>query len=254
MARRKREEDRDNHERWLISYSDFITLLFAFFVVMYATSSINEGKYRVFGDSLSNAFLNKPAAPPRVEKIPKVVEKKKPVVTEDEKKLLEEQRRERMRGIAQDILSVMSPLVKVGKVRVMQSNVGVTVEINASLLFKSGQAALEPDSVKALQAVAAVLKDDNHDIQVRGYTDDAPISTSSFPSNWELSSARAASVVRLFADNGVNPSRMVVEGYAENDPVDSNSTPEGRSRNRRVTILILAAAPEHVTDIPVTEK
>ncbi len=252
MTRRRREEDKDNHERWLISYSDFITLLFAFFVVMYATSSINEGKYRVFGDSLSNAFLNKPAAPPKVEKIPKVVEKK-PVVSEDQKKLLEEKRRDKMRVIAQDILSVMSPLVRVGKVRVMQSNVGVTVEINASLLFKSGQATLEPDSVKALQAVAAVLKDDDHDIQVKGYTDDAPISTSNYPSNWELSSARAASVVRLFAENGVKPSRMVVEGYAENDPVDTNATPDGRARNRRVTIMILAAAPGHVTDIPVTQ-
>ncbi|MBY0578956.1 MAG: flagellar motor protein MotD [Burkholderiales bacterium] len=253
MARKKREEDRDNHERWMISYSDFITLLFAFFVVMYATSSVNEGKYRVFGDSLSNAFLNKPAEPPRTEKIPLVVDKR-PVVSESERKILEQQRRERMQSIAQDILSVMSPLVKVGKVKVMQSNVGVTVEINASLLFKSGQAVLEPESVKALQAVAEVLKNDTHDIQVKGYTDNTPIGTSYFPSNWELSSARASSVVRLFAQNGVDPARMVVEGYAENQPVDSNDTADGRSRNRRVTIMILAAAPEHVTDIPVSEQ
>lgn len=252
MARRRREEDPDNHERWMISYSDFLTLLFAFFVVMYATSSVNEGKYRVFGDSLSNAFLNKPAVPPKVEQIPKVVEKK-PVVSDAQKQRFEQQRREKMKVIAQDILSVMSPLVKVGKVRVMQSNIGVTVEINASLLFKSGQAKLEPESVKALQAVAAVLKDDSHDIQVKGYTDDAPISTPNYPSNWELSSARASSVVRLFAESGVDPSRMLVEGYASNDPVDSNTTTEGRARNRRVTIMILAAAPGHVTDIPVTQ-
>ena len=256
MARKKREEDRDNHDRWMISYSDFITLLFAFFVVMYATSSINEGKYRVFGDSLSNAFLNKPiekSAPPRAVKVPAVVDKR-PIVTVSQKKLLEQQRREKMQSIAQDILSVMSPLVKVGKVKVMQSNIGVTVEINASLLFKSGQAVLEPTSVKALQAVAEVLKNDNHDIQVKGYTDNTPIGTPYFPSNWELSSARASSVVRLFAQNGVDPARMVVEGYAENEPVDSNGTPEGRARNRRVTIMILAEAPERVTDIPVTGK
>lgn len=253
MARRKREEEKDNHERWMISYSDFITLLFAFFVVMYATSSINEGKYRVFGDSLSNAFLNKPEAPPKTSQIPRIVQKN-PVVSESERQILEQQRRERMRVIAQDILSVMSPLVKVGKVRVMQSNLGVTVEINASLLFKSGQAVLEPDSVKALQAVARVLKNDNHDIQVEGYTDNTPISTTYFPSNWELSSSRASSVVRLFAENGIDPGRMVVKGYAENRPVDTNDTPEGRARNRRVTIMILAAAPQHMTDIPVEEK
>ncbi len=253
MARRKREEEKDNHERWMISYSDFITLLFAFFVVMYATSSINEGKYRVFGDSLSSAFLNKPAAPPKTDQIPPIL-RKKPVASESERKILDQQRREGMKIIAQDIFSVMSPLVKVGKVRVMQSNVGVSVEINASLLFKSGQAVLEPDSVKALQAVAQVLKNDSHAIQVMGYTDNTPIKNPYFPSNWELSSARAASVVRLFAESGIDPARMVVEGYAENHPVDSNDTPEGRTRNRRVTIMILAKAPQNVTDVPVDSE
>ncbi len=248
--RKKREEDRDNHERWMISYSDFITLLFAFFVVMYATSSVNEGKYRTFGVSLSDAFLNKTSAPP-----PKSSRLLPPrPVPDSGKSLLAEQRREKMQGIAQNILSVMSPLVNAGKVRVMQSNIGVTVEINASLLFKSGEADLEPKSVKALQAVAQVLKNDNHDIKVMGYTDDTPISTPSFPSNWELSSARASSVVRLFATNGIDPARMVVEGYAENHPVDSNDTAAGRARNRRVTVMILAAAPVQETDIPVSKQ
>ena len=239
--RRKREEERDNHDRWMISYSDFITLLFAFFVVMYATSSVNEGKYKTFGYSLSNAFLNKPAPHP-VETAP------------HESKATLIKRTETMQGIAQDINTVMSPLVKVGKVKVMQSNLGVSVEINASLLFKSGQANLEPDSIKVLEAVAKVLKDDNHAIKVMGYTDNTPINTPSYPSNWELSSARASSVVRLFADSGIDPQRMVVIGYAENHPVDSNDTAEGRARNRRVTVMILASAPEHVTYIPVQKK
>ncbi len=225
----------------MISYSDFITLLFAFFVVMYATSSVNEGKYKTFGYSLSNAFLNKPAPNP-VQSAP------------SESKATLIKRRETMQGIAQDISTVMSPLVKVGKVKVMQSNLGVTVEINASLLFKSGQASLEPDSIKVLEAVAKVLKDDSHAIKVMGYTDNTPINTPSYPSNWELSSARASSVVRLFAENGIDPQRMVVIGYAENNPVDSNDTAEGRARNRRVTVMILASAPEHVTDIPVQKK
>ncbi|HQT27135.1 MAG TPA: OmpA family protein, partial [Burkholderiales bacterium] len=220
------------------------------FVVMYATSSVNEGKYRVFGDSLSSAFLNKPAIPRKIQPIPSVI-RKNPALSDSQQKRLERQRRERMRVIAKDILAVMSPLVQVGKVRVMQSAVGVTVEINASLLFKPGQAVLEPDSVKVLEAVANVLKDDRHDIQVKGYTDNTPINTSSYPSNWELSSARASSVVRLFAENGVDPSRMVVEGYAQYQPVDSNGTSRGRARNRRVTITILAAAPQHETSIPV---
>ncbi len=251
MTRRKKEEEKDNHERWMISYSDFITLLFAFFVVMYATSSVNEGKYKVFGDSLSSAFLNKPVAPPKTQPIQpfQPIIRKNPALSESRR--MEMQRRERMQAIAKDILAVMSPLVQMGKVRVMQSAVGITVEINASLLFKPGQAVLEPDSVKVLEAVAHVLKDDSHDIQVKGYTDNTPINTPNYPSNWELSSARASSVVRLFAQNGINPSRMVVEGYAQFQPVDSNGTSRGRAKNRRVTIMILAAAPQPETSIPV---
>ena len=153
-------------------------------------------------------------------------------------------RAERMRALAQQVMQALAPLVQSGQVRVTQSQRGIAVEINASLLFKSAQAALEPESQKALTAVAQVLGANDNAIEVEGHTDRDPISTPQFPSNWELSGARASSVVRLFIDNGVAAARLVAIGYADTRPVDSNDTLDGRSRNRRVTVLIRPETPE----------
>ncbi len=259
MARKKNysEETHDNHERWLVSYADFITLLFAFFVVMYAVSSINEGKYKVLSGSLVNAFKNKTinsdATPqenllptiknePRHEGVFKVVE---------EKKIQRVQKQERMQSMAKNILEVLAPLVSNGKVRVTQTSLGITVEINASVLFSPGEAMLSDLSIDALQAVAHVIKDHDHEIHVEGHTDNIPIHTPFFPSNWELSTARASSVIRLFIENGVNRQRLTAIGYSENRPVDSNDTIDGRMRNRRVAIMIMSNEPDKITEIPV---
>jgi chemotaxis protein MotB len=116
---------------------------------------------------------------------------------------------------------------------------GIAVEINASVLFAPAQASLESDSIAALSAVAAVLNDSDNVVKVEGHTDNLPIASAQYPSNWELSSARASSVVRLFVANGAVASRLTATGYADNRPVDTNDTPDGRARNRRVTLLIL---------------
>ena len=241
----------DNHERWLVSYADFITLLFAFFVVMYAISSINEGKYRVVSNALGSAFgkaLPIPDLPPIAMEPP--VQLKSQQITA-RKMSLQRRQQEKMRDMAGDILKVLAPLVTDGRVRVTQSNRGITVEINASVLFAPGQAALADNSSHTLRAIAQVVKDHEHEIQVEGHTDNAPIRTVNFPSNWELSTARASSVVRLFIDGGVDARRLTALGYGENRPVESNDTPEGRARNRRVTVTVLSAEPERVTEIPV---
>ncbi len=248
MRRRRKYLDQrqsDNHERWLVSYADFITLLFAFFVVMYALSTVSEGKYRVLSDSLVNAFGSKV-----VERLPSAAQPLPPrrIITPA---ATQGRQREQMRGIAQDILKVLDALVRDGQVKVTQSNRGIAVEINASVLFASGQAQLRAESGRALQQVARVLATTEQGIQVEGYTDNAPISTGQFPSNWELSAARASSVARLFIDNGVAEPRLSVIGYGPNRPVTSNDTPEGRARNRRVTVMILAETPGKVVDIPL---
>lgn len=263
MARPSRRQDEENHERWLISYADFITLLFAFFVVMYAISSINEGKYRVLSDSLVNAFQNAPRStdPVRIgmetanrspvgqnmiKQQPAVIKKSDPV-----QEFRRKRQEEKMKGIAKDILKVLEPLVKEGQVRVTQSARGVMIEINASVLFAPGQAALERESIRVLKAVAQVLAEVGNAVQVEGHTDNVPIGTLAYPSNWELSTARASSVVRLFIENGVASSRLTALGYAENRPVEANDTPEGRTRNRRVTVMIQPDAQETVTPIPL---
>lgn len=253
MRRRRKYLDQrqsDSHERWLVSYADFITLLFAFFVVMYALSTVSEGKYRVLSDSLVVAFGSRAAermpviaTPPPNDLLPP-----RRIVKPGEPK---SGQREQMRSIAQDISRVLDSLVRDGQVKVTQSNRGISVEINASVLFASGQAQLRPESGRALQQVARVLAPAAHGIQVEGYTDDAPISTPQFPSNWELSAARAGSVVRLFIDNGVDEQRLSIVGYGPNRPVKGNNTPEGRARNRRVTVMILAENPGRVLDIPL---
>jgi chemotaxis protein MotB len=238
-----------SQDRWLVSYADFITLLFALFVVMYALSSVSEGKFRVLGDSLFNAFGNNvverlpPLAQPPAPDLPP----RKPVKPPEP----QTRQREQMRGIAQDISKVLDSLVQGGQVKVTQNNRGISVEINASVLFASGQAQVRPETQRALQEVARVLATTEHGIQVEGYTDDAPISTSQFPSNWELSAARASSVVRLFIDSGVAEPRLSVIGYGPNRPLTSNDTAENRARNRRVTVMILAEAPGKVIDIPL---
>lgn len=268
LMRKRRNSDqqeyRENHDRWLVSYADFITLLFAFFVVMYAISSVNENKYRVLSGSLVSAFkrnapdVKQPAAiipsPAKTESEP---EEEPAPVQIDEKPILDEQaterfiRQQKMQGMASDIMHVLAPLVQDGSVSVTQSVQGITIEINASVLFSPGHAQLAENSMQTLRAVAAVVQGHEHEIHVEGHTDNIPIHTTHFPSNWELSTARASSVVRLFIENGVNPRRLTALGYGENREVASNETPEGRARNRRVTIMIMSKQPEQVTEIPV---
>lgn len=263
MARKKLPEEHENHERWLVSYADFITLLFAFFVVMYSVSQVNEGKYKVLSDSLVNAFQNAPTpvqitAAKRIDALqsntPQSLKQTISVRKDPAVEARQKQQTEKMKGIATDILKVLGTLVKEGQVNVSQSVHGIAIEINASLLFASGQATLEPGSIKALKAVGRVLAGVPNDIQVEGFTDNTPINTVAFPSNWELSTARASSVVRVFVESGVSPEHLVAVGYGEFRPVDTNSTPDGRARNRHVTVMILSDQQVKVTDIPIASQ
>jgi chemotaxis protein MotB len=254
MARKKYDDSNDsnsdNHDRWMVSYADFITLLFAFFVVMYALSSINEGKYRVLSNSLVSAFGRIPTAQIKNEVAPSGLPRALPPRTRNNEALRRE--KEQLTSVARTIQSVMAPLVQQGKVRVTQSARGVNVEINASVLFAPGDARLSGESMEALQAVADVLRNDDHAIQVEGHTDSVPIKNAQFPSNWELSAVRASSVVRLFIDSGIGEKRMTAVGHGPTQPVGPNDTPEGRLRNRRVSVLILSNQPENATEVPVT--
>jgi chemotaxis protein MotB len=245
--RRNHEDDHENHERWLVSYADFITLLFAFFVVMYSLSSVNEGKYRVLSDSIVQAFrnINVNASGEKVivsSALPSIMVVPPKPQTEAKVDAQAEARRqaaeERRRALAEDIKRALEPLARSGQVRVTEGARGISVEINSNVLFATGDATLGGTAALALQAVAGVVASANFPIVVEGHTDNAPISTYRFPSNWELSAARASSVVRLFADSGVASYRLSAAGYGDQRPVADNLSDGGRARNRRVTILM----------------
>lgn len=245
--RRHRQSDdanHENHERWLVSYADFITLLFAFFVVMYSLSSVNEGKYRVLSDSLINAFRSATvelSGEPVIAPAPTVVPMRPTPPRPSEPSEAAERRKaelQRMTNMADAIRRVMEPLTDTGQVHVSEGARGITVEINASALFAPGDATLAPSAIAALKAVAEVLARSEFPITVEGHTDNLPISTARFPSNWELSAVRASSVVRLFIEAGVDGRRLTAAGYGDQRPATDNTNEAGRARNRRVGILI----------------
>ena len=243
MARKRYDESGESHDRWLISYADFITLLFAFFVVMYAVSVVNVGKYKVLSDSLGDAFGGRPETPQASTTIEQL-----PLTNLIARKRAEAARRERERlnTLARELNASLAPLVNTGQVRVTQTARGVTVEINAKVLFEEGQATLGGEARATLGAVATLLRGDPHAIQVEGHTDNVKIANPAFPSNWELSAVRASSVVRLFIEGGVAEGRLTAVGHGANLPVAPNTDEAGRARNRRVAVTILAALPDSV--------
>lgn len=246
--RKKQEEEHDNSERWMVSYADFITLLFAFFVVMYAVSSVNEGKYRVLSSSITSAFGRGVSLVPASKDIEQSTVAAIPLPLSMHKRRSAEaairREREQLSTVTQHLLESMASLVKQGQVRVMQTPRGITVEINASALFASGDATLSSQASETLKAVAHVMKNQPYAMQVEGHTDNVPISNPYFPSNWELSAVRAGSVVRLLIENGIAENRLVAIGHGETRPIDTNDTAEGRMRNRRVQLMILSKLPE----------
>lgn len=260
--RRRRElDEHENHERWLVSYADFITLLFAFFVVMYALSSINEGKYRIMSDSISSAFRNVPGGSSGAQvaintsintplSIAIPTKRLPPNVKTD---ATQAAKRDRLRNMAKELNKALAPLVDEGKVKVTEGALGITVDINASVLFSPGDARLDLGAVRALAAVAQILAPTDFPIIVEGHTDNTPINTAQFPSNWELSGMRASSVVRLFIETGVDGRRLTATGYADQRPLADNATADGRQRNRRVAITIESRNPDNPVEVQIPE-
>ncbi|MDO8292811.1 MAG: flagellar motor protein MotD [Gallionella sp.] len=242
MARRAKRIEHDNHDRWLVSYADFITLLFAFFVVMYSISSVNEEKYKTFGNSLSTAFAKQPVSASTGVVASQQDQTLKALVDMRTVRLGEQQRKiqERIKNLTSGLSQVMAPLIKQRTVNINQTKRGVVIDISASTLFRTGEATLQPGMSDVLRQVATVLGKEELLIEVEGHSDDIPIATAQFPSNWELSSARASSVVRMLIDNGVPAKRLAVVGLASNQPLVPNDSSENRARNRRVTITIMS--------------
>ena len=252
-SRRKRLSEIDEkHERWLVSYADFITLLFAFFVVMYSVSSVNESKYKVLSDTLENAFSSpqKNLEPIQVGEISRQNEPIPPILqvqdnphemTEKLEKILElEQQQDQLRRISNQIEEVLSPYIDDELIDVTRDELWLKVEMKSRLLFASGSAKLAGDAVPVLRKIGEIFHQMPNTIHVEGYTDDRPIETLEFPSNWELSAGRAASVVSQLVKEGVHPERLAAIGYGEYHSIADNKLKEGRDKNRRVVLVLLA--------------
>jgi len=266
MARKKKHEEHVNAEAWAIPYGDLVTLLFALFTVMYAMSSVNEGKFRVLSDSMIAAFNGAPKSMRPVnigEKDPgKGGDKQLTGITPtvfikvDDKRSTPDgslaprdpTKTEAMRSadlpgalirMQRQVQDAMQSLIDAKLVTVRRENMWLEIEINADILFPSGAGEFAPAAEPVLDKLAEVLKPFPNPIRVEGHTDDRPIRTTEFPSNWELSAARAASVVHQFTRQGIDPLRLEIVGFGEFHPRQPNDTNEGRNANRRVVVLVL---------------
>ena len=229
------DDDEDDTNRWLLPYADFITLLLAVFVVMYSVSNVEESKFKSLSESLSIA-LN----------VKNTESKNNNFISDKTNSMIEQihTRESQIAEINNTLQNDLTPLIAQNKIKILEVKDGITIVINDSFLFKSGQAQIDPTFEKDLLQISDILKKYPNKIQVEGHTDNNQISTGMYPSNWELSSARASSVVRAFITNGVQESQLTAIGYAANQPIESNNSEEGRYRNRRVAIKILGGTKE----------
>jgi chemotaxis protein MotB len=240
---RRTAHTHENHERWMVSYADFVTLLFAFFVMMFASTQVDKGRARQVSASVrealahgqvSDAILNvlgrgrhdkdKNLQPDAFEELP-VSALAGPV---DVTRSME------------TLSRVLDTELRAGKVELKSESRGLVISLRESGFFASGEDAVSPSSFAALEKIANVIQGLPNPVRLEGHTDSVPIHNSRFRSNWELSAARAIAMLEILASRYQIPrARMAVAGYAENAAADTNDTDEGRAHNRRVDLVLL---------------
>lgn len=272
MVRRRQREIHVNNERWLVSYADFITLLFAFFVVMYSISQVNQSKYRVLSETFTAAFnlpsdvnaqpspqtsqtanssvvalidIGKPAAettaliPPIVTLESSVPE---PRLSEqsssDNETAQNSPAADELAQISNRVNEKFTQLINDQMIKVSSNEFWLQIELSDSILFPSGGVETSQQAQIIFTEIASILKSYKNPIQVEGFTDNVPIKNSRYPTNWELSSARATEIVKFLAAKGVEPERLAAVGYGEFQPLASNDTEAGRAQNRRVAVMV----------------
>lgn len=252
MARRRHAEVHVNQERWLVSYADFITLLFAFFVVMYSISQVNQSKYRVLSETFEQAFNSRqpaiadlsstpahqvinpiPIGEPALTPDPSASDSKPEDASDGAAKPVDQ-----LQEISSLFTERFADLIDDELVTVASNELWLQIELKDSILFSSGGAEPSLQAQAIFDEIASIVKDYSNPIQVEGFTDNLPIRSSRYPSNWELSSARASAIVKLLMGRGVAPQRLSAVGYGEFQPIASNEHAAGRAQNRRVALMI----------------
>lgn len=247
MVRRPIEEDDENPDRWLVSYADFITLLFAFFVVMYSVSSVNQGKYKELSSSINNAFSKEKAKTDittnalNQSTTTQVAENAPPPLPSNLQSATQALEVAEMTTLGKTLAEILSPVIKQGNARVIQNNQGLQIDIKDEVLFNAGSADLLENAKPWLTELALPILNSNHNMMVEGHTDNTPIyiQNAAFFSSWELSAVRASSIVEMLNKAGIENVRLSALGYGPSKPLTTNTTEEGRAINRHITIMIL---------------
>lgn len=250
MSRKKKAEGHVNHERWLISYGDFITLLFALFVVLFASSQVDKRKTAEVAHSIQAAFqqlgiFTAPSSHSELSKVQMVASTSRsmslPMAESDLSKLNGPVfMKGELSQIRQSLEVALAPEIREHEVYLRNTREGLIVSLQEVGFFDSGSAVMKPDATPALSKIARILSQSQQNIRVEGQTDNVPIHNAQYSSNWELSTARATEVLRLLITQfGIAPHRLSAAGYAKYHPVASNATSKGRALNRRVDIVIL---------------
>ena len=243
----RRTTDYVHHDRWLVSYADFITLLFAFFVVLYASSRADQSKQTIIAHSIQSAFqaLGIFPATPQVPNHPLAAadpDAQNPpvnVVLGDDLATAPAVQQD-MQRLRARLTTLLSPQISEHVVALKLGHDGLVISLRESGFFDSGSDLPHPQAKATLDRVAAIIAATPYDVRIEGHTDKVPIHTAQFASNWELSTARATELAKIFiVDYNLAPARLSAAGYAEYHPVASNDTPDGRSQNRRVDIIVL---------------
>lgn len=248
---RQREKPRMSHERWLVSYADFITLMFAFFVVLYASATANEKKQAQMAESINSAFRalgifpgasRKPSAGAGPAGEDKPVVPMNIVMGEDV--LAPAPVREDLNRIRRELTQALSNEVASHTVSIKMGHDGLVISLREAGFFGSGSATPQPGTLRILREVASSLENTPYDLRVEGHTDNVPIHTAEFDSNWELSASRAMHIARLLIDERlIPPDRISAAGFGQFHPVADNDTAQGRAENRRVDLVVMPRSP-----------
>jgi chemotaxis protein MotB len=247
---RKPAADHENHERWLVSYADFITLLFAFFVVMFASNQSDRNRAKMISDSVRDAIEHGQLSS-RLSNVlgkgrhdGKAPDHEQPFTVPPELQSKTPQPADLAKSMA-NLERGLSAELQAGKVQMKLEGRGLVIDLREVAFFASGDDSLSAESYAILAKIAAEIQGMPNQVRLEGYTDSVPIHTARFHNNWELSAARAIAMLETLADRYQVPrSRMAIAGYGENAPADSNDTAEGRAHNRRVAVVLLTAEGE----------
>jgi chemotaxis protein MotB len=263
MSGRKRNAGHTSHERWLVSYADFITLLFAFFVVMFSSARMDKEKSVQLSEAIQSAFQqlgtmapSRPApAGGAAGKAPKTSEQAASAIARVSVPAPGQfeaiRKPEDFVAIQKELEKLLAPEIKRNEVALRIEPDGLIISLREVGFFDSGSAQIKPQAIAAITRAAGFLRTHECALRIEGHTDNVPIHTTSFASNWELSTARATALVKLLIENnGFAADRLSAAGYAEFHPVANNSTPGGQQLNRRVDIVVV---PAHVTPMQLAQ-